>query len=59
MGMVDSSLGSLHSDGHIGDDDFHFSLNQIGNQLTQPVVVAIGRSPVDDYVRSRRVARVA
>ena len=59
MGMVDVArlsawVPSVTSD----DDDVHFALDQVGNQLRNPIVIAVGGSPLDHHIAALGVARV-
>jgi hypothetical protein len=41
------------------DDHIDFVLDEVGGQLREPRIVAIGRSPLDHHIASLDVARIA
>ena len=52
------ALDRLGCNRTIDDDYIEFALDQVGGQLRQPIVIAVGGSPLDYHIATLGVARV-
>ncbi len=52
------ALARTGCDRAVHDDHVDFALDQVGDQLRYPIVIAVGGSPLDHHIASLGVARV-